>query len=412
MADRKFHYGWVVIFAAMLVMIGESFGSYVYTIPYMKEGLHLSYTKTGLLMAAHNLGYSLMVIVGGFLAVKFGARIVIALAMTIMGVATILTGFAQTFEFAVAMRTLAGLGNGAVYIPVLSLGSAWFSAKRRGLATGIIAAGIGGGTMIASSLVPVIMRAYAEGWRFAWYYQGATVLVIAGLAALLIRSMPENMGLRQVGAVEQPETDPPQNTATASLQWWKVYRTGAVWYLGLVFFWYGFSYHIFYIWFWTPNSFMEMQKVLSQGIWLPGAAGICSGMLWGGLSDKLGRGSTMALAYVVPGVCFGIFAPLQMTWGFYLWGIIIGLTASSIFTIMVATAGDYAGPRLTPAVLAFIIIFHKIGNFLGDFLGGILMLNLAPSLRPSVTPILVGCVLSLVGVVLSLRLNRIRYEES
>src|SRR5208283_1165444 len=129
---------------------------------------------------------SLMVIMGGFLATKFGTRIVITLPLTITGIATMLTGFAQSFEFAVGTQALSGLGSGAAYIPALALGSAWFAATRRGLATGIVAAGIGGGTMIASGVVPVIMTAYGtEGWRFAWYYQGAAVLVIAGLAAFL-----------------------------------------------------------------------------------------------------------------------------------------------------------------------------------------------------------------------------------
>lgn len=413
MADRKLHYGWVVIFIGLLVLIGaQGFGRMSPDVLLaMSEGLHLQfYTEAGLLNGGHTVSTFLPMIVGGFLAAKFGARIVLVLALTLTGIAIILTGVAETWGFAFAMRVLTGLGSGAAYIPALALGSAWFAATRRGLATGIVAAGIGGGTAIAGFVVPVILRAYGtEGWRFAWYYQGAAVLVIAGLAAFLIRSMPEEMGLRQVGAGKQVETEPPQDAPTAPLQWRKAYRTKAVWYLGLIFFWYAISQDIFSLWFWGPNYFRAVKSGLNPAIWLPGVGGIFCGVLWGGLSDKLGRGSTMALGYMVPGICFGIFALLPMSWGFYLSAIIFGLTASSILTVMAATTGDYAGPRLAPAVLAFVTIFYGIGHFIGS----VATLHLWATFSGAFTAsILLGGGLSLIGVVLSLGMKRIRYEES
>ena len=413
MAERKFHYGWVVIFIAMLVMIGaQGFGRMSPDVLIaLSEGLHLQfYTEAGLLNGGHTVSTFLTMIVGGFLAAKFGARIILALAMTLTGIAMILTGVAETWRFAFAMQVLTGLGSGAAYIPALALGSAWFAATRRGLATGIIVAGIGGGTAIAGFVVPVILKAYGtEGWRFACYYQGGTILVIAGLAAFLIRSMPAEMGLKRVGAEAQTETEQPQNTATAPLAWRKVYRTKAVWYLGLIFFWYAISHDIFSLWFWGPNYFRAVKAGLNPAIWLPGVAAIFCGVLWGGLSDKLGRGSTMALGYMVPGICFGIFALLPMSWGFYLSAIIFGLTASSIFAIIVAAAGDYAGPRLAPAVLAFVTIFFRIGQLIGS----VATLHLWETFSGAFTAsILLGVGLSLVGVVLSFGMKRIRHEES
>ncbi len=409
MAGRKLHYGWVVIFTALLVMIGKSFGSFDDIIPDMRSSLDLSYSTMGLLTAAHQLGYSLMVIVGGVLAAKFGARIVIALALTIAGIAMTLTGFAQTFEFAVAMGGLAGLGIGAVFLPALTLGSAWFATTRRGLATGIIAAGTVGGTMIASSLIPVIITAYTGAWRFAWYYQGAAVLIIAGLAALLIRSLPEDIGLRPVGALEQAATKQPGTAVSLPLHWRKVYRTKAVWYLGLVYFWYGFVQYIFGQIFWTSHYWREIGAGGTQDLWLWRVVSIFGGVVWGAISDKIGRGTAAAAVYAALLISCAIFTVPQVSWGFYPRTIIFGLTTSSILTIMAATAGDYAGPRLAPALLAFITVFLPIGDFIVIWT----MLHFGLSFYgQSTAAVLLLCGLSLVGAVLSLGMNRIRYEES
>ena len=261
MTKNKLHYGWLVIFAGLLVTIGaHGFGrmSYTLILPAMKDGLHFSYTELGLLGTGNFIGYLLMAIIGGFLAARFGSRIVITLALVLMGATMILTGFAESFGFAFGSRLLTGLGNGAAYVPAMALGSAWFSVQRRGFATGIVSAGIGGGTMIAGLVVPMILGAYGiEGWRFAWYYLGAAVLVIAFIAGLVIRNRPENLGLHQIGDKAVAGGDVPKPTV-GSLDWSRIYKVKSVWYLGLVYFLYGFSYIIY----------MTFSRLICAGKWV------------------------------------------------------------------------------------------------------------------------------------------------
>ena len=147
MKKAGLHYGWVVIFTGLLVTIGaHGFGrmSYTLILPAMKDGLQFNYTQLGLLGTGNFLGYLLMAIIGGFLAAHYGTRIVIFLALVLMGVTMILTGLADSFAPAFSMRLLTGLGNGAAYVPAMALGSAWFAVERRGFATGIVSGGIGG----------------------------------------------------------------------------------------------------------------------------------------------------------------------------------------------------------------------------------------------------------------------------
>jgi len=139
MRGAKLHYGWIVILMGLFTTIAaHGFGRMAYTIilPAMKDGLKFDYTQLGLLGTGNFIGYLTMAIIGGFLAARFGMRIVITVALVLMGCTMILTGFAQSFGFAFAMRLLTGIGNGAAYVPAMALGSVWFVTRRRGFATG------------------------------------------------------------------------------------------------------------------------------------------------------------------------------------------------------------------------------------------------------------------------------------
>jgi len=377
MEKPKLHYGWIVIFTGLLVTIGaHGFGrmSYTLILPAMKDGLHFTYTQLGLIGTGNFVGYLLMALVGGALAARFGSRLTITLALAFMGITMFLTGLAQSFEMAFTMRLLTGLGHGAAYVPALALGSAWFAMKRRGFATGIVSAGIGGGTMIASLIIPFILKAYGmAGWRYAWHYLGLAVLLIAVVAAIFIRSRPEEMGLRQVGEEADPAS--PQVKAGPSsktLEWGKVYKLGLVWYLGLVYFMYGFSY-IIYMTFFAAYLIKEIGFSAPQasGLWgLVGGLSIFCGVIWGGISDRLGRARGAALAYLTLGIAYILFALIKAPFGYYLSTILFGLSAWSIPTIMAATAGDMVGPKLAPAGLGFVTLFFGIGQALGPWIGG------------------------------------------
>ena len=247
MKTRKLHYGWIVILMGMLTTIAaHGFGRMSYTVilPSMKNTLDLTYTQMGWLGTGNFVGYLTMAIIGGFLAARFGTRIVITIALILMGATLILTGLAQSFGFAFAMRLLTGLGNGASYVPAMALGSAWFAMQRRGFATGIVSAGIGIGMMLSGFGVPQVLNMFGpEGWRYSWYILGGAVILIAGIVYLFVRSRPEEKGLNQVGenqaATDAAGSDSGQAKNAASLQWTEVIKMGAVWFLGVVYFFYG-----------------------------------------------------------------------------------------------------------------------------------------------------------------------------
>ena len=405
--EKKIHYGWIVIFMGLVTTVtAHGFGRMAYTIllPAMKDGLNFDYIQLGLLGTGNFIGYLSMALIGGFLAAKFGTRIVITFALVLMGITMILTGLAQSFSFAFTMRLLTGIGNGAAFVPAMALGSAWFSIKKRGFATGIVSGGIGLGTFLSGIIVPIILTSYgADGWRYSWYILGTVVIFAAVIVFLFLRNHPEDKGLLPVGEKELVK-NPSSNNKGSSLDWSKVYRMKALWYLGIVYFFYGLSY-IIYIVFFAAYLVKEMgyTQAWAGGLWAAvGGLSIFCGVLWGGISDKIGRDKGAAMAYLVLGLSYIIYALLKFEAGFYLSAILFGLSAWSIPTIMAATAGDLVGPRLAPAALGFVTLFFGIGQSIGPALGG----YLADASGSFMLPFLVAGIISFIGTIFSLYLKK------
>jgi len=411
----------------MLAAVGaHGFGrmSYTLILPEMREGLGLTYTQAGLLATGNLVGYLVFAVIGGFLASKYGSRRVISLSLVLMGICMLLTGIANSFGWAFAMRLLTGLGNGGAYVPAMALGSIWFTMRRRGFATGIVSGGIGLGTLLGGLIVPSVLLAYgAAGWRYSWYYLGGAVLIIALICYFLLRDRPEDLGLEQVGAStplkslgEQnpsppsPSNPSPQSSATAEkkappgLQWGLVYKVKEVWYLGLVYLAYGFSYVIYMTFFKAfLSDEMGLSVALASHLWaLVGGLSIFCGVIWGGISDRLGRKRGAALAYLTLALSYLIFALFHTLPAFYVSIFLFGLSAWSIPTIMAAAAGDYVGPRLAPAGLGFITLFFGIGQALGPYVAG----YLRDLTETFVFSFILATSVSLVGMVGSLLLKK------
>ncbi len=150
---------------------------------------------------------------------------------------------------------------------------------------------------------------------------------------------------------------------------------------------------------------MGYSQEAAGGLWaLVGGLSIFCGVIWGGISDRLGRSKGAALAYLVLAAAYIIYALIRAPFGHYLSAVIFGLTAWSIPTIMAAAAGDLVGPRLAPAGLGFITLFFGVGQALGPALGG----WLADATRSFTVPFLTAGIISLGGMVLSFYLKKPR----
>ena len=367
------HYAWIIAFVGALVtMLAHGFGrlSYPVILPSMKDGLALNYTQLGSIATGNFIGYLSFAIIGGVLAARFGTRKVVLISLLVIGVALFFTGWAHSFLFAFFMRLITGAENGGSYVPIMALPAAWFVAKKRGLATGIIQGGVGTGLFLSGIILPPIITGFGkEGWRYAWFSLGLVVVVLAFICYAFLRDHPEEKGFSMYGGEEEQRGGPKVSLFSAFKD---VVKESELWKLGCVYFMFGFS-HVVYLTFVVAYLTKEIGLSPSAAGRIFAALGVFSifcGALYGWISDLLGRRLGSVLAYLTLAFSYLILAFWKEDAGFYLSAVLFGMGTFSIPTIMAAASGDAVGGRLAPAGLGFITLFFGVGQALGPLIGG------------------------------------------
>lgn len=417
----RYHYAYVIVITGILTVTGAlglaRFG-YATILPSMKLSLMLNNTQMGAIATGNLVGYTAFSLIGGFLAARYGPRFVIGISMLVAGSTMFLTGLVNGFTTAVVFRFLTGLGSAGSNVPVMGLVSAWFAPRRRGMAAGFLVGGSGVGFVLTGFLIPNIITNWPQnGWRLSWFILGGLVVGLGIISFLLLRNNPSEKGLTPVGAdpetanhttgviVAGPEetaainraaSGPLQSRSSAGAagpegatgitpaaspeeyagrpSWGNVYGSPALWHLGLVYLFFGFSYIIYGTFF---SAAMISDKGLTQAqaglIWsMIGGIGIFSGILWGTISDYLGRKYAMAIVFSLQAACYLLFAVAGTTGMLYVSAILYGLTAFSIPGIVAAACGDYVGPRLAPAALGMVTLFFAVGQATAPSVAGYL----------------------------------------
>lgn len=367
------HYAWVIAGAGAVIVLfahGLARMSYGVILPFMKEQLALNYTQIGLIATGNFIGYLLFTTFGGFLAARFGTRKVITISLFITGFFLFITGFANSFSFAFVARLITGIGNGGCFVPMMSLPAAWFVARKRGMAMGIVNIGVCMGLVLSGFLLPSCISFFgAEGWRWAWRFIGIGVVACAFLCWVVIRNNPAEKGLSMYGA-SAGDAQPPQ-VLTLFAAFRRVVGEKEVWKLSCVYLTYGFSYIIyvtFFVAFLTKEAGMTTAQAGAIFATI-GVIAIFGGLLTGMLSDVIGRRYacicvylTLALAYALPAFFSGKAI-------FYVSAVLFGL-AFSVPVLMAAAAGDAVGGRLAPAALGLTTLVFAIGQIFGPYVGG------------------------------------------
>jgi len=144
-------------------------------LPFISKDLHLGPEAKGMLLSSFFWSYALLQIPVGWFADRINLRWFYAGAFTLWSIAQGLTGFADSLLMLVTFRILLGIGE-SIYLPGGSkIVSLLFSAKERGLPSGVFDFGTRTGLVLEGLIIPYCLVHY--GWR--------RTFVVVGFSALL-----------------------------------------------------------------------------------------------------------------------------------------------------------------------------------------------------------------------------------
>lgn len=355
-----------MLLVAFFLNLATGFVQYGFslTLPSMKEALLLSHTEAGLLItvtAATRMGGSLA---SGTLAPRYGSRSITAGGTIAVGVSRVLLGLAQNYAAALGAAVLMGIASGAALTPIMGLLAAWFRLRDRGLAAGLAASGGSIAFIFTGLAIPLLTGSdWENGWRHSWQLFGGVVVVIGVASLLFIRDRPSEP------LDAERRTDPPRTA-------WPIeaFKHPAVWLITLLAFTSGWSQNLFTTFF---GLYLTQENEVSlatagQLVILIGVLSIGSGVAWGWMSDKLGRGQAFAWSFVVQGAAYVLLGIAPVFVSFLIASALIGFTLRAAYTICAASAGDYVPVRFSAAAFALMSVGAGLGSTVSPTIGGLM----------------------------------------
>lgn len=354
-----------------LSLTAMGFGRYIYplVLPAMKDGLNLTYSHMGTLTSANLIGHTGFAVLGGILATRFGPHRIIVLAAALSGMAMILLGLAPAYPAAFVAMVLMGVGRIGVVVSIAGLTSLWFPPHRWGSLIGFMTLGANIANIITAFLVPLVMTSFgSEGWRHAWIYFGGATVVSALIGYAVMKPKAHENPL------SEHASDRASGKMESSIHWGQVFRNRTLMGLFWIFFLNGFFliYTVFFVAYLTKGLGLPIE--VAGIIWLLiGVPSIPTQVLWGVLSDRIGRKRTLIPCLVV--MSFSILLPV-LSHSFVILSIsafLFGSTFTAPLTILLTMAGDIGGPTMASAASGMVTMGNGLGQMIGPGISGFLI---------------------------------------
>jgi ACS family glucarate transporter-like MFS transporter len=351
---------------------------------FIEQEFHLNHVQLGWVFSAFVLGYALFQAPGGRLADRFGPVRVIALvtlwyALFTSATAWTPSGIPFAFALLLAVRFLLGMGEACVFPSSNRLVASWIPSQERGLANGIIFAGVGAGAATAPPVISYIIEHY--GWHWTFWITALVGIAVGVVWYLIATDRPEDHSWvtpQEAAHIRagMSKTAPAGKTA---VPWGAIFGSRDVMAISASYFCYGYIAYLFFSWFFTYLREVRGLDLKSSALYgmLPFMAMMTCSPLGGWISDRLtvrygkriGRCGIAVVALALSGIFLALgtqagsapMASLVLAGG----AGALYLSQSSFWSVTAGLAGRSAGS------------VSGVMNMLGQF-GGVVTASLTP----------------------------------
>jgi OFA family oxalate/formate antiporter-like MFS transporter len=297
----RFFYGYFVV-GTSLLMISVIWAVYfafgVFFKPMLNEFGWTRAVISGALSLAVMMSGLLTIAMGG-LTDRVGPRTVMTLCGLFLGSGFILMSQVRTLSHLYLFYgILVGVGMGGSFVPLISTVVRWF-VKRRGLMTGIVAAGTGVGTLIgppvASRLIPIY------GWRASYALLGGILMAVVVLFAQFTKRDPDQVGQIPYGQNQKDQTK--LNSIVEGLSLREAVCTLQFWVFSGVVFCYGYCVYAIMVHIVPHATELGISAIRAASILATiGGLGILGKVLLGRLGDFIGNKPIIILGFILMSV--------------------------------------------------------------------------------------------------------------
>ena len=301
----------------------------------------------------------------GWFIDRLGPRGFITAAGVLCGLGWAGMGYATSLPMLYVMYCAAGTGAAFVYSGCIGSALKWFK-DRRGLASGIMAAGFGGGTALFIPYISSMLK--SDGYQKTFLVSG----VLQGVIILIVAQF-----LRHPPAEAAPATKAVAGSQLGRQHFttWEMLCTPHFYFMYVMFVLMATGGLLV-----TANagpiarSWGYSADLLALAATLSPIANGSSRVFWGWASDRLGRESSMVLSFTLQAMCLLMVVLLgrqSSTW-FVTSLVLVYFTWGQIYSLFPATSGDYFGSRHATSNYAVLYTAKGVAAIIGPYVGAVL----------------------------------------
>jgi ACS family glucarate transporter-like MFS transporter len=287
--------------------------------PAIRNELGLDDVHLGWVFSAFLLGYAAFQVVGGWLAYRFGPRLVLAAGVLWWGLFSALTTvasphLAHALLLLILIRFSLGAGEAVIYPASNQFVARWIPVPERGRANGWIFAGVGAGAGLS---IPILTWIIArDGWRAAFWFSAAAGVLVGLVWYLMARDSPEEHPLisrEELSLIQATRSTEGARQSDTPGSWSAAIWNRNVIAMTLSYFTFGYVAWIFFSWFFIymaqvrglnlkASAFVSMIPFLAMTVCC-----LAGGLISDALSKRLGRRRGRCGIAVVSLALTGIF---------------------------------------------------------------------------------------------------------
>ena len=368
---------WIQLLLGLVCMVVISSPQYVWTLftqPLM--------TTTGATLAQIQITFSILIVMQTFLAPcqgllvdRFGPRALLSVGGALTGLSWVLAARATTLAgLYLTYGLLGGIGTGIVYVGVIGHMVQWFP-DRRGLATGVVAAGYGMGALLTTFPIAELLKdaGYQPAlMRYGLIFIGVGVLAAQGLRAANPKSQIPNPKSQTGSRIPDPGSRLP-DPGSRQVRPADMLRTPIFWLMfvmmtmmstaGLMV---TSQIAAFTRDFGMANAVVFGLPLLPLALSIDRITNGLTRPFFGWLSDQIGRENTMVIAFTLEGTAMTLWlftrshpALFVVMSGVVLFG------WGEIFSLFPSTLTDTYGTRHATTNYGFLYMAQGVGSVLG-----------------------------------------------